>query len=406
MNNNIVELLSPAGDMERLNSAINFGADAVYLAGTEFGMRTAPSNFDSETLAKAIKLAHEHNVKVYITCNTVPHNDEIVRLPAFLEMASDAAVDAFIISDMGVLDLAQRYAPKVDVHISTQAGVVNYMTARRFYNMGAKRVVLARELSFAEIKEIRDKTNKNLEIEAFVHGSMCVSFSGRCLISNYLANRDSNRGDCCQPCRWKYHLLEETRPGEYFPVVENDEGTYILNSKDLCMIEYIPELIKSGITSFKIEGRAKSAYYTAVVTKAYRHAIDSYLMNSENYKLDSWILEELNKVSHREYSTGFFLGNEPGQVTSNGGYVRNYDVVAVVDGYDGKLVKISQRNKFANGDILDILPPEGKPFELKISGLIDEYNQAVESAPHAMQTLYFPSSEAIPINSLLRKKRQ
>lgn len=400
-----IELLSPAGDIERLNSSINFGADAVYLASTEFGMRTASANFDDDNLAKAVAIAHKNDVKVYLTCNTLPRNNEISRLPDFLCMANNANIDAFIISDIGVFNLAQKYAPNVDIHISTQAGIVNFVTARTFYDMGAKRVVLARELSLEEISEIRDKTNKNLEIEAFVHGSMCVSFSGRCLISNYLTNRDSNRGDCCQPCRWKYHLVEETRPGEYFPINENNEGTYLLNSKDLCMIEHIPELVKAGITSFKIEGRAKSAYYTSVVTNAYRHAIDDYEKDPEHYSLKPWILQELEKVSHREYSTGFFFGNQPGQVTSNGGYVRNYDVVAVVDGYDGKFLKISQRNKFYKGDILDVLPPKGKPFNLKVLDLFNEYNQAVDYAPHAMQTLFIPSNIDVPINSLLRKKR-
>ena len=405
MVNQNLELLSPAGDFERLQAAINFGADAVYLAGSQFGMRTSPSNFNDELLPNAIATAHQMGVKVYLTCNTLPRNNEFKQLPHFLELARDAKIDAFIISDLGVLDLAQKYAPDVDIHISTQAGIVNFMSARRLYDMGAKRVVLARELSLDEIAEIRAKTNSNLEIEAFVHGSMCVSFSGRCLISNYLANRDSNRGDCCQPCRWKYYLTEETRPGEYFPIIENDTGTYILNSKDLCMIKYIPELANAGITSFKIEGRAKSAYYTAVVTNAYRHAIDGFLQDPSNYVLPSWILDELEKVSHREYSTGFFFGNEPGQVTSNGGYVRNYDVVAVVDEYIDGFVKVSQRNKFSVGDTLDVLPPKGKPFNLPITQLIDEYNNHVDCAPHAMQTLFIPSSTPIPENSLLRKKR-
>lgn len=399
------EVLSPAGDMERFYSAVNFGADAVYLAGKEFGMRTSSQNFDQESLKKATEYAHKNGVRVYLTCNTLPRNDEILRLPEFLEESQDAGVDAFIISDIGVLNLAKKYASEVDIHISTQAGVVNYETANAFYNMGAKRVVLARELSLNDISEIRAKTNKDLELEVFVHGSMCVSFSGRCLISSYLTSRDANRGDCAQPCRWKYHLVEENRKGQYFPVIEDDEGTYLFNSKDLCMIDHIPKIINAGVSSLKIEGRAKSAYYVAVTTNAYKHAVNDYYTCLENYKLKPWIKEELDKISHREYNTGFFFGVEPGQVYSNGGYIRKYDVVAVCDDYKDGIAIISQRNKFFKGDKLDVLEPKGEPFDIFADQIYDEWNNEVDCAPHAMQKLSIKVDRPIKKGALFRKLR-
>lgn len=406
MNNNFKynkpEILSPAGDMERLIAAVNFGADAVYLAGQEFGMRTSPSNFNMEELINAVEFAHEKNVKVYLTCNTLPRNEEIDKLPAFINNAKDAGVDAFIVADMGVLQLIKKYAPYVDVHISTQAGIVNYLTARTFYDMGAKRVVLARELSLDDISTIRAKTNNSLEIEVFVHGSMCVSFSGRCLLSSYLTGRDANRGDCVQPCRWKYNLVEENRQGQFFPIIEKNGGTYFLNSRDLCMIDHISEIIKAGATSLKIEGRAKSAYYVAVTTNAYKHALNAYL-NGE--KMDTWMSEELDKISHREYNTGFFFGNEPGQVYSNGGYVRHYDVVAVCDGYKDGMMEISQRNKFFKDDDLDVLEPGGKPFNLHVEKIFDQWGNEVDSTPHAMQKLFIPTNKSVKKGAYLRKKR-
>lgn len=396
------EILSPAGDMERLYAAIKFGADAVYLAGQEFGMRASPNNFTQAELVKAVKFAHENNVKVYLTCNTLPRNDEIDRLPAFIESAAQTGVDAFIVADVGVLKLIQKYAPNVDVHISTQAGVVNYLSAQSFYDLGAKRVVLARELTLDEIAEIRDKTNKNLELEVFVHGSMCVSFSGRCLLSNYLTGRDANRGDCAQPCRWKYNLVEENRNGQFFPVFEENEGTYILNSRDLCMVNYISDIIKSGAISLKIEGRAKSEYYVAVTTNAYRHALDLFI---ENKPFEPWIREELEKISHREYNTGFFFGKEPGQIYSNGGYIRKYDVVAVCDGYKEGVMEITQRNKFFKGDTLDVLEPGGKPFSLRVEQIFDQWGKEVEATPHAMQKLFIPTKQKVLPGAYLRKMR-
>ncbi len=399
------ELLSPAGDFECLNSAVSFGADAVFLAGKEFGMRTASANFDNEQLKKACEYAHNNNVKVHLTCNTLPRTYEVERLPAFLEFAEDAGVDAFIVADVGVMDLCKKYAPNVALHVSTQAGVTNHLTANTLYNMGAERVVLARELSLEEITSLRAKTPKELEIECFVHGAMCVSFSGRCLISSYMTGRDANRGDCAQPCRWKYHLFEENREGQFFPVEENDKGTFLYNSRDLCMIEHIPELVKAGISSFKIEGRAKSSYYVAVVTNAYRHAIDEYFNNPEGFILPDWIREETEKISHREYNTGFYFGHEPGQVTGNGGYIRHYDVVAFCEKNNGFSCEITQRNKFYTGDTLDVLPPGGVPFNTVCQKLVNENGDEVESAPHAKERLFMTTDKEVPEGSVIRVKR-
>ncbi len=399
------EILAPAGDFECLESAVKFGADAVFLAGTEFGMRTASANFDNEQLKKACTFAHENNVKVHLTCNTLPRVDEVERLPEFLMMAQDAGVDAFIIADVGVMELAKKYAPKVDLHVSTQAGVTNHLTANTLYNMGASRVVLARELPLKEIAAIRAKTPKELEIETFVHGAMCVSFSGRCLISSYMTGRDANRGDCAQPCRWKYHLFEENRQGQYFPIEETNQGTFLYNSRDLCMIEHIPQLVKAGISSFKIEGRAKSSYYVAVITNAYSHAVNEYMKNPDGFVLPNWIKEETEKISHRDYNTGFYFGGEPGQVTDNGGYIRHYDVVAFAEKSKGEETHITQRNKFLVGDTLDVLPTMGIPFQTKCLKLVNKYGVEVESAPHAMEELTMTTDKPIPQGSVIRRKR-
>ncbi len=400
-----LELLAPAGNMECLDYALMYGADAVYLAGTSFGMRAGASNFTADELSTAVRKAHTQNVKVYLTCNIVAHNKEINNLPQFMQTAADAGVDAFIISDLGVMSLALRYAPSVPVHISTQTGVANYETANMLYSLGASRVVLARELPFDEITELRAKTPKKLEIEAFVHGSMCVSFSGRCLLSSYMTGRDANRGDCAQPCRWKYALVEEKREGQYFPIFE-DGGAHILNSRDMCMIEHIPLLDKAGITSLKIEGRAKSSYYVAVTTNAYRCAIDEYLSNNgEDFTLSPWIAEEVNKVSHREYSTGFYFGGEPGQVIENGGYVRSYEVAAVVTGFEEGMLIVSQRNKFSVGDELELLCPKMQPEVLRVSELFDADGQAIENAPHPMMTVKIPYDKPLPIGSVIRRKK-
>lgn len=402
---NKVELLAPAGDPECFDSALKFGADAIYLAGTEFGMRTASRNFSPEALKNAVDKAHAKGVRVHVTCNTLPRNDEMERFPEFLTTVQDCGADAFIIADLGVMSLAAKYAPKVERHVSTQAGVVNYQTARVLYEMGASRVVLARELSLNEIAALKAKIPSELEIETFVHGSMCVSFSGRCLISSYMTGRDANRGDCAQPCRWKYQLFEEHREGQYFPVEENENGTFLYNSRDLCMIEHIPELLNAGINSLKIEGRAKSAYYVSVITNAYRHAIDEYYENGGSRPLSPWIREELEKVSHREYNTGFFFGSEPGQVTGNGGYIRHYDVVAVCDEYKDHTAYLTQRNRFFSGDRLDVLPPSGEPFEITVDYMQNDKGEQIDVAPHAMQKVIMPSNVEIPAGSVLRKQR-
>lgn len=399
------ELLAPAGDMDCLRAALHYGADAVFLAGKLFGMRSAPKNFDTDELREACELAHGMGKRIYLTCNVLPREHELSALPAFLKTAQDCGVDAFIIADLGVLEMAKQYAPNVARHVSTQAGVTNSAAANALYHLGASRVVLAREIPLSEVSQIRAQIPEDMEIECFVHGAMCVSFSGRCLISSYLTGRDANHGDCAQPCRWKYHLFEEKREGQFFPVEENSDGTYLYNSRDMCMIEHIPEMVAAGVSSFKIEGRAKSAYYTAVTVNAYRHAIDDYLSEGENFILKPWIREELEKISHREYSTGFYLGGEPGQAVHSGGYIRHYNQVAVCEEYlDETTSVITQRNKFLVGDTLDILPPDGVPFETVCLSLTNAEGEAVESAPHPMERLIIKADKPIPAGSLLRKK--
>ena len=399
------ELLAPAGDMDCLRAALHYGADAVFLAGKLFGMRSAPKNFDTDELREACELAHGMGKRIYLTCNVLPREHELSALPAFLKTAQDCGVDAFIIADLGVLEMAKQYAPNVARHVSTQAGVTNSAAANALYHLGASRVVLAREIPLSEVAQIRAQIPEDMEIECFVHGAMCVSFSGRCLISSYLTGRDANHGDCAQPCRWKYHLFEEKHEGQFFPVEEDSDGTYLYNSRDMCMIEHIPEMVAAGVSSFKIEGRAKSAYYTAVTVNAYRHAIDDYLSEGENFILKPWIREELEKISHREYSTGFYLGGEPGQAVHSGGYIRHYNQVAVCEEYlDETTSVITQRNKFLVGDTLDILPPDGVPFETVCLSLTNAEGEAVESAPHPMERLIIKADKPIPAGSLLRKK--
>lgn len=403
-----VELLSPAGDMERLELAVKFGADAVYVGGTQFGMRSNPSNFDPAQLQAACKLVHAAGKKLYLTCNTLPRSYELDALPDFLRSARAAGVDAFIIADMGVLAIAKQAAPEVEVHISTQAGIVNYAAANAFYQMGAKRIVTARELSLDEIKMIRDHTPPELEIEAFVHGAMCMSFSGRCILSDYMVGRDANRGDCAQPCRWKYHLMEETRPGQYFPINQEENGTYIFNSKDLCMIEHIPELVAAGVDSFKIEGRAKSAYYTAVVTHAYRQAMDAYFAHpSPDFRVPDWVLAEMEKMSHRVYTTGFYFGPlQNGQELNSGGYVRNWDVCALYRDQQGNRLMVDQRNRFFEGDVLEVLEPGQKPYTLTVRDLVREADGTrTEAANKATEVYSFTVDRQVSPDAILRRKR-
>lgn len=402
---NIPELLCPAGDLSRLYAAVDYGADAVYLAGEEFGMRTAAANFGEENLKKGIEYAHKNGVKVHVACNIIPHNEEIPRLPAFLEMLETFGVDAIIAADIGTMELVKKYAPNAELHVSVQSGICNYETANAFYNMGAKRVVLARELSLDEIAEIRAKTPDKLELEAFAHGAMCISFSARCLLSSYMTGRDANRGDCAQPCRWSYSLTEEKRAGQYFDITETDKGTYILNANDLCMAENLDKMIKSGIDSIKIEGRAKSHYYVAVTANAYRGALDSLKDFSGEWKCPTWVTEELNKISHRTYSTGFYLGKpQNAQTYKDAGYIRDYSIAAVVDGYEGGCITATLKNKFLKGQEFDCLEPKSAPFTVTAAELFNGDGEPIEQAPHPMMKIRIPFSRPVKKGALLRMK--
>ena len=355
------ELLAPAGDMEKLKMAVLYGADAVYLGGTAFGMRSFAGNFTDEELPEAVRFAHERGVKVHATVNTMPRSGEVDRLPAHLEKLDAAGVDALILADLGAFRLAERYAPRCQRHVSTQQSVANYACAAAWYDLGAKRVVLARELSLEEIREIRSRVPEELELETFAHGAMCVSYSGRCLLSNYMTGRDSNRGECAQPCRYQYALMEEKRPGEYFPVFEDEKGTYIMNSRDMCMIDHVGDLMDAGVDCLKIEGRAKSAYYAAIITGAYRHVIDDV---AAGRPADPVWRDEVEHVSHRHYSTGFYYG-QPGQYYRNARYIRDWQVCAVVTACDGDgNATLSLRNKFAAGEQIEVVGPDTRPFAM------------------------------------------
>ncbi|MCD8144297.1 MAG: U32 family peptidase [Oscillospiraceae bacterium] len=399
--NNKVELLAPAGDMERLKMALAYGADAVYLAGTTFGMRSFAGNFTPEELREAVRLCKAHGVATHVTCNTMPRNDEIRRLPEWLETLQDAGVTAIICADLGTFRLAQKYAPRVQLHVSTQASVVNYETAAAWYDLGASRVILARELSLEEIRELRSKAPRELELEAFVHGAMCVSYSGRCVLSNYMTGRDASRGACAQPCRYRYALMEEKRPGEYFPILEDGAGTYILNSRDMCMIDHVPELIEAGLDSLKIEGRAKSAYYAAIVTGAYRHVIDACYAGQEP---DPRWVQEVERVSHRHYSTGFYYGY-PGQYTEDSRYIRDWQVCAIVQDCDANgLATLSLRNKFAAGDTVEIVGPDTLPVEFQAPLMADAegFPLTEPRKPQMLFTMQLPGP--VPPLSILRRQ--
>ncbi len=400
------ELLAPAGDAERLEAAIRYGADAVYLGSTRLGMRSAPQNFDENALIQAARFCHENGRKVYLTANILAHNRDLTDIETFFRTAKEAQVDALIVSDLGILSLAKKLVPEIELHASTQMGITNYAAADTLYQMGVRRVVLARELSLEEIAEIRAKIPNDMEIECFVHGAMCVSFSGRCLLSNYLTGRDSNHGDCAQPCRWQYALMEQTRPGQYFPIYE-DGGTYILNSNDMCMIEHIPELVKAGITSFKIEGRAKSAYYTAVVTNAYRAAIDGFLSSpTDDYKPEAWITDEMVKMSNRGYCTGFFFNDpkEDAHIFTDGGYKRDWCVAAVVEKCENGRIRLSQRNRFFEGDEVEILSPGKAPIRICAADMRDDNGERIECVPHPMMSFSLAFEGDVPHGSLVRKE--
>ncbi len=397
------EVLAPAGDMERLIAALTFGADAVYLSGSKFGMRAASANFTHDELAQAVKYTHDYGKKVYVTCNILPRNCDLEELPVYFSYLDTIGVDALIISDFGVMDLAKQYAPHCALHISTQFGVVNHATATFLHRLGAKRVVLARELSMKEIREIRAKTPPELELEAFVHGAVCMSYSGRCVISNYLTGRDANHGECAQPCRWKYSIVEETRPEQPMTLHEDETGSYLFNANDMNMIEHVADLAQSGIASFKIEGRAKSAYYTAVTANAYRQAVDGYVSAgfSADYKPESWIIEELNKISHRPYGTGFYY-DKPSQYLKAGGYIRSYEIAAVVEDWQNGWLQLSQRNRFFVGDTLDVLEPGGKPFNFTVEYMENEERLPISSAPHPTMTVWVPYAKPLKKGTLFR----
>ena len=393
------ELLAPAGDMERLKMAVLYGADAVYLAGTDFGMRAFAGNFTPKELPQAVDFAHRHGVRVHCTINTMPRNDEIARLPEHLERLNDAGVDALIVADLGAFTLAGKYAPRCQRHISTQASICNYETARAWYDLGASRVILARELSLKEIRIIREKTPEDLEIEAFVHGAMCVSYSGRCLLSNYRTGRDSSRGACAQPCRYQYALMEEKRPGEYFPLFEDEQGTYILNSRDMCMIDHLDDLMDVGLSSLKIEGRAKSAYYAAIVTGAYRHCMDAAAAGEP---IDPVWRDEVEHVSHRPYATGFYYGS-PGQYYANSRYIREWQVVALVTECDEEgNATLSLRNKFRTGDTVELVGPDLRPFSMTVPEMTDQEGQLLNEPRTPQMIFHMKLPKAVPPFTLVR----
>ena len=395
-----LELLSPAGDMEQLNMSILYGADAVYLAGTSFGMRSFAGNFSPEALPKAVKFAHDHGVHVHVTVNTMPRNEEVAQLPAYLEQLDDAGVDALILADLGAFTLAGKYAPHCQRHVSTQQSIANYACAQAWFDLGAQRVVLARELSLEEIRGIRQKVSQDLEIETFGHGAMCVSYSGRCLLSNYMTGRDSNRGACAQPCRYQYALMEEKRPGEYFPVFEDEKGTYIMNSRDMCMIDHLDDLMDAGVDCIKLEGRAKSAYYAAIVTGAYRHCIDAV---ASGQPLDPVWRNEVDHISHRIYSTGFYYG-QPGQYTKTSRYIRQWQIVAMVESCDETgLAKCSLRNKFRKGDILECVGPDTRPFEVIPEEMETPEGAPLEEPKTPQMEFYLRLPKQVPAYSILRR---
>lgn len=401
------ELLAPAGNLEKLKMAIVYGADAVYVGGKEYGLRAKAGNFDLEDLSKGLKFVHSHGKKLYLTMNIIPHNTDFKNMPRYIKQISELGVDAVILSDPGVYSMVREINPYMEIHLSTQANNTNWRSAKFWNEKGVKRIILARELTLDEIREISKKA-PGVELEVFIHGSMCISYSGRCLLSNYMAGRDSNRGMCAHPCRWKYHLAEQKRPGEFYPVYEDERGTFIFNSKDLCMIEHIPEILESGVSGLKIEGRMKSSCYVATVVRAYRNAIDKYLNNPDVYKFDSNLLDEVSKVSHREFTTGFYFGkpDESAQNYSSSSYIREYDFIGIVLDYDQNIgvAKVEQRNRMFTGDTIEITGPGDLFFEQKITCMKNDKNLFIDSAPHPQMIVYIPMEKPVRKYSLLRRK--
>ncbi|ODS50102.1 MAG: putative protease [Halanaerobium sp. 4-GBenrich] len=407
---NKIELLAPAGSLEKLKTSILFGADAVYCGGLNFGLRAGADNFSVEELKEGIEFAHQRDKKVYMTLNMIPHNEELAQLPEYIEEIRGLNLDALIISDPGVFAFVKKEMPEMEIHISTQANNVNWASALFWAEQGAERIILARELDRDEIKEIAAKTEGKVELEYFVHGAMCISYSGRCLLSNYFVGRDANKGDCAQSCRWKYHLVEEKRPGEYYPIEENDQGTFIMNSRDLNLAEEIPELIEIGLSSLKIEGRMKSVHYAAAVVNTYRQLIDQYYADPENYQADPKLLAELRKISHRDYTKGFYYGKpgSEGQRYESSSYLRTYDFMGVVKAYDPEAQEavVEVRNKIFKGDELEFIVPGQKTFTIRADYLLDEEGAEIEAAPHPKQLIKIPLTEEVPIGSLLRRQKE
>ena len=402
------ELLIPAGSLDVLKTAVVYGADAVYIGGEAFGLRAKAHNFSLEDMKEGVEFAHSRGVKVYVTANILAHNDDLEGVEQYFEELKSVKPDALIISDPGVFAIAKRVLPEMELHVSTQANNTNYGTYLFWYQQGAKRVVSARELSLKEIREIRARIPEDMEIESFMHGAMCISYSGRCLLSNFFTGRDANQGACTHPCRWKYSIVEETRPGEYMPVFENERGTYIFNSKDLCMIEHIPELIDAGIDSFKIEGRMKTALYVATVARTYRKAIDDFKKDPELYRQNmEWYKEEIGKCTYREFTTGFYFG-KPGadaQIYDNNTYVKNFTYLGTVENVDERgFAKIEQKNKFSVGEMIEIMKPDGRNLQVEVKGIYDAQGQAQESAPHPKQELYIDLGVAPEEYDILRRQ--
>ena len=402
-----VELLIPAGSLDILRTAVMYGADAVYLGGEAFGLRAKAKNFTGEEIRQGIAYAHDHGVRVYVTANILAHNEDLDKAREYFQELREYGPDALIISDPGIFSIARQEAPEIDIHISTQANNTNYGTYQFWYGLGAKRVVSARELSLKEIREIRERIPEEMEIESFVHGAMCISYSGRCLLSSFLAGRDANRGACTHPCRWSYGLMEETRPGEYMPVFENERGTFIFNSKDLCMIQHIPEMISAGINSFKVEGRMKTALYVAVVTRAYRKAIDDYLEDPDKYQANlNWYQEEIEKCTNRQFTTGFYFGkpDESAQIYGSSTYQKNYTYLGTVEQVrpDGRC-RIRQKNKFWLGEEIEVMKPDGQNLMVKVLGIEDEEGASMENAPHARQVLYVDLGVGLKEYDILRR---
>ena len=401
------EILAPAGNLEKLKTAINFGADAVYLGGSKLNLRAFSDNFTNEELKEGVEFAHSRGKRIYVTINVFPHNNDLMGLEEYLKSLYELDIDAIIVSDPGIIMVAKEIVPNLAIHLSTQANNVNFKSAQFWFKQGIKRIVLARELSLKEIIEIKNNIPIECELESFVHGSMCMSYSGRCLLSNYMTGRDANRGECAQPCRYKYSLMEEKRPGEFFPVYEDDKGTYIMNSKDLCMIEHIPELVKSGIVSFKIEGRMKSPYYVATVTKIYREALDLFFKDPLKYEYkDKW-LNALKKVSHREYYTGFYFGEKHKQVYGNSSYIRDYDIVGIVRSYNeySGIAIIEQRNRVFKGDIVEVLTPLGDNKEITLLDMRAANGTEIDVAQVAQMIFSIKTPEKLIVNDMIIKIR-